>query len=163
MPPTSRHRKTIRRYHSPGDIYLVTATTRRRRPLLVDAGADAAARAFERVADERRATVSAYVVMPDHVHAVLQPLNGATVGEVVKFFKRISGNSIRKLGHIGRTWEARFYDRAIRGDAELANAITYTHWNPVKAGLCEEPEDWRWSTAARGAGVNAGPIPRTES
>ena len=155
MTPATRHRKTLRRYRTPGGIYLVTTTTRKRQPLLTEAAAEAAVRVFERVATEDRAKAIAYVVMPDHVHAVLQPLDGATIGEVVKFFKRVSGNAIRKLGHTGRTWEARFYDRVIRGDVELTNAIRYTHWNPVKAGLCEDPEDWPWSSASNAASVDA--------
>ena len=156
MSPADRHRKMLRRYHMPGGIYLVTATTRRRQPLLTGAAADVTVRAFERIGEEQRALAMAYVVMPDHVHAVVQPRHGATIGEVVKFFKRVSGNAIRKLGHTGRTWEARFYDRVIRGDLELTNAIRYTHWNPVKAGLCEDPEDWPWSSAFDGATEDSG-------
>ena len=156
MSPPTHHCKTLRRYQSPGGIYLVTATTRRREPLLVGAAADSVVRAFERTTAEHRAEAMAYVVMPDHVHAVLQPLNGATIGEVVKFLKRVSGNAIRKLGHSGRTWEARFYDRVIRGDVELTNAVRYTHWNPVRAGLCDAPEDWPWSTAGNCASEDSG-------
>jgi REP element-mobilizing transposase RayT len=144
-----RKLKTLRRVHVDGAIYFVTASTRRRQPILVNAAADAILLAFARLRDEQRARVLAFVVMPDHVHALLQPPDDVTIGEVLKYFKRISATSIRRLGRTGRLWEARFYDRVMRDEQELGNAVRYIHENPVKANLCGEPFDWLWSTANR--------------
>ena len=41
-----------------------------------------------------------------------------------------------------------YHDRRIRDEAHLNRAIVYIETNPVKAGLCERPEDWPWSSAA---------------
>ena len=148
MPSRLRKRKALRRFHVRGAIYFVTATTRRRRVILVDAAADAVVQAFSRLRDEQRAAVLAYVVMPDHVHALMQPGGNVEIGAVMKYLKRIAGNQIRRLGHSGRLWEARFYDRVMRDDGELASAVSYIHENPVRAGYCLQPEDWRWGTAS---------------
>ena len=148
MPPRLRKLKTLRRVHVRDAFYFVTASTRRRQPVLVDAAADAVVRAFSRLRDEKRAGVLAYVVMPDHLHALLEPAGHAEIGAVMKYVKRIAGNRIRRLGHAGRLWEARFYDRVMRDEVELMSAVRYIHENPVRAGLCPRPEDWRWGTAS---------------
>ena len=148
MPSRLRKRKTLRRFHVHGAIYFVTATTRRRRAIFVDAAADAVVQAFSRLRDEQRAAVLAYVVMPDHLHALVEPGGDAEIGAVMKYLKRIAGNQVRRLGHAGRLWEARFYDRVMRNEVELASAVHYIHENPVRAGLCARPEDWRWGTAS---------------
>jgi len=104
--------------------------------------------AFKRLRAESRVRVLAFVVMPDHIHALLSPMGESQIGDSMKFFKRVVGNQTRKSGHVGRVWEARFYDRVIRDRPELMAAIEYIHANPVRAGLCEEPVVWPWSTAA---------------
>ena len=140
--------KTLRRMHVPGAICFVTATTRRREAILVGDRARAAMEAFKRLRAESRVRVLAFVVMPDHIHALLSPMGESQIGDSMKFFKRVVGNQTRKSGHVGRVWEARFYDRVIRDRPELMAAIEYIHANPVRAGLCEEPVVWPWSTAA---------------
>ncbi|HLA81858.1 MAG TPA: transposase [Thermoleophilia bacterium] len=146
--PRNRKSKTLRRVHVPGAVYFVTATTRHREPILVGDRAGAVVEAFERLRGESRAHVLAFVVMPDHIHALLIPLAEGHIGDPMKFFKRVAGNQIRRSGHAGRAWEARFYDRVIRDRAELDAAVEYIDTNPVQAGLCEEPTAWPWSTAA---------------
>ena len=54
---------------------------------------------------------------------------------------------MQRDGHAGRVWERRFYDRVIRTEEEFRNAIAYIHANPVRAGLCPDEREWRWSTA----------------
>ena len=41
-----------------------------------------------------------------------------------------------------------YHDRRIRDDEHMNRAIVYIENNPVKAGRCEQPEDWAWSSAA---------------
>ena len=40
-----------------------------------------------------------------------------------------------------------YWDRYIRNEIHLRQAIEYIHLNPVNAGLCRRPEEWRWSNA----------------
>ena len=141
-------RKTLRRVHVPGAVYFVTATTRRRKAILVGDRAGAVLQAFERLRAQSRARVLAFVVMPDHVHSLLSPPPQSPIGGAMKFFKRVASNQLRRSGHVGRVWEARFYDRVIRDRAELIAAVEYIHANPVRAGLSEQSTGWPWSTAA---------------
>lgn len=40
----------------------------------------------------------------------------------------------------------RYYDFNVRNHAQFVEKLHYIHWNPVKKGLCERPEDWPWSS-----------------
>ena len=43
-------------------------------------------------------------------------------------------------------WQKRYYDFNIRNYPQFVEKLRYIHRNPVKAGLCERPEDWEWSS-----------------
>jgi putative transposase len=43
-------------------------------------------------------------------------------------------------------WQPRFYDFNLRTEHKRIEKLCYTHRNPVKRGLVEEPEQWRWSS-----------------
>jgi REP element-mobilizing transposase RayT len=90
----------------------------------------------------------AWVIMPNHVHAVIQPR--VPVSKIMQWIKQATarrGNQI--LGRTGEPfWQDESYDRWIRSDLELENAIAYVERNPVTAGLAEQPGQWPWSSAS---------------
>ncbi|NQZ58286.1 MAG: transposase [Lentisphaeraceae bacterium] len=47
----------------------------------------------------------------------------------------------------GKVWQIEYWDRFIRNEKHFAQAVNYIHENPVKAGLCHHPKEWRWSSA----------------
>ncbi len=100
-------------------------------------------------AHSRRATVHAFVVMPNHVHVALTPNPGNTLGAVIGPLKGYTAYRIhRKLGmDDGRLWEPESYDRYARDDDHFIRIVEYIEWNPVKAGLCSDPKRWAHSTA----------------
>jgi len=50
------------------------------------------------------------------------------------------------IGDAEHFWQKRYYDFNIRNDPQFVEKLRYIHRNPVKAGLCERPEDWEWSS-----------------
>jgi len=54
--------------------------------------------------------------------------------------------SFAKRLKAGAFWQKRYYDRNVRDEREFMEKLRYLHRNPVKAGLCELPEDWPWSS-----------------
>jgi len=92
----------------------------------------------------------AAVVMPDHVHAVAQPLTrpagGAfDLGEILHSVKRFSARQINLLrGCEGSLWQDERFDRIVRDDAEILEKWQYTRNNPVKVGLASSPEEYAW-------------------
>ena len=102
--------------------------------------------------ESRRYRLSAWVIMPNHVHVLFQPLSGWLVAKIVASWKKFSARMIchmlRDAGKkAGPVWHREYWDRYMRDSKHLAKAIEYIHMNPVKAGLADRAEDWRWSSA----------------
>ena len=99
----------------------------------------------------RRFDLFAWVIMPNHVHAVLQPRSGWTLSKVLQGWKGYSGHvANRRLNREGQPfWQRESFDHLIRDDEDLQRCCHYTIMNPVNAGLCACPEDWRWSSLHR--------------
>src|SRR5882724_5564239 len=103
--------------------------------------------------DSERYHLQAWVVMPNHVHALLTPIKDWELGAILHAWKSFTANECNKvLGLRGNFWQPDFFDRYVRDERHYHNAITYIHDNPVKAGLCKKPEDWKWSSARLVAG-----------
>jgi putative transposase len=92
-------------------------------------------------------TLHAYVIMPNHVHALLTPRIAPP-----KLMQYIKGKSAREankvLGISGAPfWQHESYDRLVRTPEEFSKTRSYIENNPVKAGLAARPESYRWSSA----------------
>ena len=98
---------------------------------------------------EKRYLLDDWVVMPNHVHLVLWPLPNHTLSGILRSRKRQTARQANLiLGRTGKAfWQPESYDHWIRNDEKKARIRCYIRNNPVKAGLCESPEDWRWGSA----------------
>ena len=112
--------------------------------------AELAANALRFFAGERY-QLSAWVVMPNHVHVVVWPLPNHTLSKIVQSWKRFTAREANKV--LRRTaqafWQPESFDHWIRNDEEHARCCRYVVNNPVKARLCPAAEDWRWGSAWR--------------
>ncbi|MBI4470082.1 MAG: transposase [Acidobacteria bacterium] len=106
--------------------------------------------------DSQRYRLLAWVVMPNHVHTLFQPINGWTVAKIVASWKKFTARKIcddrRERGEGPGTpvWHREYWDRYIRNQRHFDQTVEYIHLNPVKAGLVIRPESWRWSSAFSG-------------
>jgi REP element-mobilizing transposase RayT len=98
----------------------------------------------------QRYELRAWVVMPNHVHCVVWPMPGCTLSEILHSWKSFTSKKANKLLHrVGnKFWQKESFDHCVRDDAEHARLVAYVQNNPVKAGFCKRPEDWKWSSAA---------------
>ena len=81
--------------------------------------------------DNNMVSVHAYVIMPNHVHAVLETLGETNIQQVIHTLKSYSALRINKCMHRdGCVWQRDYYDRIIRNDTHYANAINYINNNP---------------------------------
>jgi REP element-mobilizing transposase RayT len=98
---------------------------------------------------EQRYHLSAWVVMPNHVHVVMWPMPNHTLSQILQSWKRFTAREANKwLGRTGQAfWQPESFDHWIRDDEEHERCCRYVVNNPVKARLCAKPEDWRWSSA----------------
>jgi REP-associated tyrosine transposase len=94
-----------------------------------------------------RYDLHAYVVMPNHVHVLLDPrLPLAKISSVIKGVSARDANAT--LGRTGKPfWQDESFDHWIRNGAEFERIRHYIEWNPVRAGLVARPQDWKWSSA----------------
>ncbi len=101
--------------------------------------------------DSDRYRMHAWVIMPNHVHVVATPLGAHTLSSITHSWKSFTATEAnRVLGRRGPFWAPEYFDRAIRGRQHYVDAVSYVEMNPVVAGLCAQPEDWRHSSAWRG-------------
>ncbi len=91
--------------------------------------------------------VWAYCLMPNHVHLVMVPCREdglrAVLSEVHRRYTRAVNFRENWRGHL---WQERFHSVVMDEPYALA-AIRYVERNPVVTGLCQQPEDWPWSSA----------------
>ena len=85
--------------------------------------------------------------MPNHIHALFQP--HAEMPFVMRWLKgRTSRLANPILGRTGKPfWQDESFDHCVRSMEELQDLIEYVEYNPVKAGMVEAKQQWRWSSA----------------
>ncbi|MBS0538790.1 MAG: transposase [Proteobacteria bacterium] len=98
--------------------------------------------------DGDRYRLLAWCVMPNHVHVVIEPVQGFLLSGIVHSWKSFTANKANGiLLRKGAFWHDDYFDRYMRDEADLSRTISYVKRNPVKAGLIDRAEDWLWSSA----------------
>jgi len=113
---------------------------------------------------DKRIDLNAFVVMSNHIHLIWQPLDGFTPSDIQASFMKYTGQQLKRSLIKNDTealasFKVNKYDREyqiwkreplsielISGDL-FKQKLEYLHYNPVKAGLCEKPEDYYYSSA----------------
>ncbi len=139
-----------RRFSGHGFPYFVTTNTAGRNPIFSNAAATSAlVRAIKEVRDETGFRLHAYVLMPDHLHLVITTSDRFPIGRVIGLIKgRFAHRWNRSSDAVGSVWQGRFHERALRSPDAMRSAIEYVHMNAVVAGMVDQPQDYRWSSAA---------------
>ena len=131
------HRLRKGRWSNAGQIYMVTTVTKGRRPVFADfVTARMLIQTMRR--DELIGSHSTlcYVVMPDHLHWLLQ-LQDESLSRLVG---RIKSLSAKRLGR--PLWQRGFYDHALRQEEDIQDLARYIVANPLRAGLVSRIGDY---------------------
>ena len=100
--------------------------------------------------DGVRYRLLAWVIMPNHVHALIEAFDGFPLDGVIHSWKSFTSKQANKiLGRSGQFRMQDYFDRYIRDDNHLAAVTDYIERNPVKAGLAPSADAWRWGSAFR--------------
>jgi len=97
-----------------------------------------------------RIHLHAVVVMPDHVHLLLRPLRNSdgwpyAFVDILQCLKSATAHRINKLLHLcGPVSEEESFDHVLRSDESLKEKCEYIRQNPVRRGLVQRPEEYRW-------------------
>ena len=99
--------------------------------------------------ERERYELRAWVVMPNHVHVVVWPMPGHALSNILHSWKSYTAHEINKLlpEKMVPFWQSESYEHLIRDDEDMHRCCRYTLMNPITAGLCARPEDWKWSSA----------------
>jgi len=98
-----------------------------------------------------------YCLMPNHFHLVVR-VPHANLSPAMKYLN--GGYSRRtnvRYGRVRHLFQNRFEAVRVRDDSHLLTVLRYVVLNPVDAGLCRRPEDWRWSSYRSTAGLALAP------
>ncbi|MCB2231809.1 transposase [bacterium] len=136
------------RYFEPHQFCFITSVTKSRRPLLVT-HADKLAIAVKRAHVRSRFRMVAWVILPDHVHALMNCPNGDTARIVQQIKLSFSLQLRHALKTTGPVWQHRYWDHVIRDSDDLRRHIHYVHYNPVKHGIAKTPIEWPLSSFGR--------------
>ena len=124
------------RHSEAGRLYLLTTVVRDRTPVFNNFWMARLVIAQLRLAQTENACRSlAWVVMPDHVHWLVE-LREATLSTLMGRVKSRSTSGVnRASGRRGALWQQGYHDRAVRRDEEIREISRYIVMNPVRAGL----------------------------
>ena len=140
------HRPRLQEFTYVGAFaYHVVIVTRDRQPLLHDDLATQAIAELERVAAATSFDVLAYVIMPDHIHVLLNGMTDAS--DLVRFvqrFKQATAYEFKQRAGDG-LWQHSFFDHVVRGDEDVLPIARYIIDNPVEAGLMDAGRRWLFS------------------
>ena len=156
-----------RRYFVPGGTYFFTATLADRSlPLLTENIATLRA-AFRHVRAEMPFGVDAIVVLPDHLHTIwVLPPGDSDFSTRWKKIKAAFSRQLPRIEHRSESrtrkgergiWQRRFWEHALRDEADWQRHMDYIHFNPVKHGHVRRTADWPYSSFHRYVKLDAYP------
>ncbi|MFH0952619.1 MAG: transposase [Patescibacteria group bacterium] len=138
-----RSRKRLSIKHLP---FFVTINTHQRRRIFADyRWAKLLQNIFWHKKNYLKYTLKAYVIMPDHYHAIIKPPTKYRIGDVIR---HINGSFAREYNlsskKHGQVFQRDFYDHIIRNDKDMIIKIEYILNNPRRAGLVENYKHYRY-------------------
>lgn len=136
----------LKRFQETGQVHYITFSCYKRRPnLRRDEACATFVAALERVRRDYGLRIYGYVVMPEHVHLLLNEPERNTFAQAIKSLKQ---GVARRLALRAKDsfWQVRYYDFNVWSESKFVEKLRYIHRNPVKRGLVEKPEDWPWSS-----------------
>lgn len=143
LPTKIYHSKDLRkgRYSQPGGTYLVTFVTLQRYQLFLDL--INARLVIASLIHSKGAETLCFVVMPDHVHWLLQLRPHSDLSSVVQTVKSASAKRLnRYIRRSGGIWQKGFHDHALRREENVTAVARYIVANPLRAGLVKSLGDY---------------------
>jgi len=154
----------LERRYGHAHLHFITCSCYCRQPFLRSVRArDLFLQVLDEVRHRYGVTLIGYVVMPEHIHLLIDEPKGATPSVVMQVLKqrvskilrarkrsRSSASQMRlwkeQPNGVPRSfWQPRFYDFNVWSNRKKNEKLHYMHFNPVKRGLVGDPKLWLWS------------------
>jgi len=131
------------RYQQAGDFHFLTFSCFDRRPYLSPPAAmELFEDALERVRLRYHFVVAGYVVMPEHIHLLVNEPARGLLSRSMQALKL----SVSMRSRTRPFWQAHYYDFNVSAHDTFVEKLRYIHRNPVARGLVASPDDWKWSS-----------------
>lgn len=96
--------------------------------------------------DKKRYSLFSFVIMPNHCHIILKPLDGYKLEDILQSWKSYTSLKINRMcGRTGVMWQEEAFDRIIRDSDHLRRVVRYIEKNPIKANItcpCWTTPEW---------------------
>jgi len=147
-----------RRLFLHGYSYYITIVTHQRNPILTD-NIELLRESFKYSKNKFSFRIEAIVVMPDHLHMIIEVMNPKEYPKIISCMKRYFSKNCNpkfyedvfqshhreKMGYLP-VWQKRFYEHTIRDEKDFNTKLQYIHNNPLKHGLVENIHDWKYGS-----------------
>jgi putative transposase len=103
--------------------------------------------------DSKYYNLYSFVIMPDHIHLIIQPLENTenefySISKIMHSLKSYTSkkiiNSLDDKHKSTKIYQSEYYDRIIRNENDLFEKLNYIVNNPVKAGLSDNGINYKW-------------------
>ena len=140
----------IRRYYIPDSIVFITQVVHNRSPVFrTERHLDLLREIMHEAKRLYPFLMLAYVFLCDHFHLLIKPEPAVTHSQIMHSIKPNFTKAYKtSIGIDGpmRFWQKRYWDHIIRDEDDFEKHLHYIHYNPVKHGLVNRPEDWPHSS-----------------
>ncbi len=148
----------LKRFHESRQLHFLTFSCYKRQPNFESiASRIVFESALERVRQKFGLCVYGYVVMPEHVHLLINEPERGTLAQAMQSLKQGVARRLA-LRATDSFWQARYYDFNLWSERKSTETLRYIHRNPVKRGLVKRPEDWTWSSFRHYLSGEVGPV-----
>ena len=136
-----------KRFQQTKQLHFLTFSCYRRLPFLANKHA---AEVFEEYLEKTRRwyglTIYAYVVMPEHVHLLVNEPDRGSLSIAIQMLKQNVSRALAAQKASPQFWQRRYYDFNMWNEPKRIDKLQYIHNNAVTRGLVAKPEDWPWSS-----------------
>jgi len=132
-----------------GTYFVTTSTWNRRKVFHVDELAKLLIDTLYRYRKEGKFLLHEFVIMPDHFHAIVSPID-ITLERTMQLIKGGFSFAVRQTGRKTlELWQRGYSDHRIRDNSDFNQHKIYIHQNPVRKQLCISADEYSWSTATK--------------
>jgi len=147
-----RHSENLRfnRFKDYPATFFITKSLYPKRPALNTEARQIIVSALSFAVAKRRICLRAFVVMPDHWHALVGLINPWTLPRFMHaMMSHVGAKTSEFTDSYQTTWQDGYYDTRIRTAKQFGYVTSYIEQNPVAKGLVDKPEQWDTSSARR--------------
>src|SRR3954470_15492044 len=147
--PHSRNLRLHRLSDTPATFF-ITKSLLPKKPLLHATFRRLIVDSFGYALRHNRIYLRAFVIMPDHWHALFALREPWTLPRFMhSLMSHVAAETSAHLSSRGSTWQDGYYDTRVRTARQFGYMTYYIEQNPVKAGFVQRPDEWEASSAAR--------------